>query len=176
MNNITLSDLSSLVFEPGTRFSLPLLQAHLYYRSLSTISSLVTTWLQDCKDRQVSTSFSSLTSAHFSPLIIRLELDRVKTPSVLEELETENLKIKVLTVVNEITASYSVDEQQLEIKLKIPVDWPLHKIEIRDVKKVGVDENRWRAWVFGVQQIIWTQVCRWLIISWKCVTDDTTRL
>ena len=59
---------------------------------------------------------------------------------------------------NEITASYSVDEQQLEIRLKIPADWPLHKIEIRDVKKVGVDENRWRAWVFGVQQIVWAQV------------------
>src|ERR1700691_5840797 len=29
---------------------------------------------------------------------------------------------------------------------------------IKDTKKVGVLDDRWRAWVLGVQQIIWSQV------------------
>ena len=66
--------------------------------------------------------------------------------------------VKVASAVNEVAAAYSVDEHQLEIKLRIPGDWPLHKIEVRDVKRVGVDENRWRAWVLGVQQTIWAHV------------------
>jgi hypothetical protein len=70
----------------------------------------------------------------------------------------ENLTIKVANAVNEVVASYLVDEHQLEIKLKIPSDWPLHKIEIKDLKRVGVDENRWRAWILAVQQIIWSHV------------------
>lgn len=69
------------------------------------------------------------------------------------------MTIKIAQAVNEVTASYLVDEHQLEITLKMPIDWPLHTIEIKDSKKVGVLEDRWRSWVFGVQQIIWSQVC-----------------
>lgn len=67
----------------------------------------------------------------------------------------------------EVVAAYSVDEHQLELRLRIPSDWPLHKMEVRDEKRVGVDENRWRAWVLGVQQTIWTHV------SWTLVPHLT---
>jgi E3 ubiquitin-protein ligase listerin len=144
----------SIDYETGTTFSLQIFQAHIYYRSLSTVSSLITSWLQDCKDRQLTSSFTTLTSIFFSPLIINAELSHLKSSAVLEQLETDSLKIKVSMAISEVTATYLVDEQNLEIKLRIPPDWPLHKIDIRDVKKVGVDENRWRAWVFGVRAVI----------------------
>jgi len=67
------------------------------------------------------------------------------------------MSVKVAGALNEVAAAYSIDDHQLEIRLRIPNDWPLHKIEVRDVKRVGVDENRWRAWVLGVQQTIWAQ-------------------
>ena len=73
-------------------------------------------------------------------------------------LVDDNFSVKVAGSINEVVASYSVDDHQLEIKMKIPADWPLHKIEVKDVKRVGVDENRWRAWILAVQQIIWSQV------------------
>lgn len=77
----------------------------------------------------------------------------------MSESDENQLTVKVASgAVNEVTASYLVDEQQLEIRLRIPGDWPLHRIEIRDTKKVGVDDNRWRAWILGVQQTIWAQV------------------
>ena len=69
------------------------------------------------------------------------------------ELETENLKIRVLGLGSgpsrggEVVASYQVEEHQLEIKLKIPPDWPLKRIEVVDGKRVGVDEARWRMWL-----------------------------
>jgi len=123
-----------------------------------TVPSLVRTWLLDCTDRQLSSSVVSYTSQHFSPVIIRTELAHVKSPEATAELTDENMTIKVAHVVNEVTASYLVDEHQLEITLKMPTDWPLHTIEIKGTKKVGVLEDRWRAWVLGVQQIIWSQV------------------
>lgn len=104
------------------------------------------------------TAITSYTSQHFSPVIIRAELAHVKSPASQAELVDENLSIKVASAVNEVVASYLVDEHQLEIKLRIPSDWPLHKIEVRDLKRVGVDENRWRAWILAVQQIIWSHV------------------
>lgn len=152
------SDLPIVVYEPGTSFSLQLLTAHVYYRALLTVPSLIHTWVQDCKDRQLSASIITYTSTHFSPTIIRHELAHVRSPEALADLSDENFSVKVAGAVNEVLASYTVDDNQLEIKLKIPTDWPLHKIEIKDVRKVGVDENRWRGWLLAVQQIIWSQV------------------
>jgi hypothetical protein len=147
-----------LVYESGTSISLQLLASHLFYRALLTVPSLIRAWLLDCTDRQLSSSVVSYTSQHFSPVIIRTELAHIKSPETVAELTDENMTVKVAQAVNEVTASYLVDEHQLEITLKMPADWPLHTIEIKDTKKVGVLDDRWRAWVFGVQQIIWSQV------------------
>lgn len=91
-------------------------------------------------------------------MLIRAELVHVRSPEAQAGLVDENLSVKVSMPLNEVVASYLVDEHQLEIKLKIPVDWPLHRIEVKDTKRVGVDEDRWRAWVLAVQQTIWAHV------------------
>ncbi|THV07136.1 hypothetical protein K435DRAFT_710473 [Dendrothele bispora CBS 962.96] len=146
-------------YEPGPShsFSLKVLAAHLYYRALLTIPSLIHNWALDCKDRSLSSTVATYTSTHFSPLIIKAEIAQVKSAQTTSELVDESLAIKVANLTNEVAASYSVDEHQLEIRLKIPSDWPLHKIEIKDVKRVGVDENRWRAWILAIQQTLWAQ-------------------
>lgn len=143
-------------YEEHSAFSLPILAAHLYYRALLTVPSLIHTWVLDCKDRQLSSTITNYTSQYFSPVIIQAELTHVKSPESTALLVDSNLTIKVASSVGEVVASYLVDDHQLEIKLKIPSDWPLHKIEIKDLKRVGVDENRWRAWILAVQQIIWS--------------------
>ncbi|KAJ6599995.1 hypothetical protein DFH09DRAFT_1355983 [Mycena vulgaris] len=145
------------LYESGSAWSFQVLAAHLYYRALLTVPSLIYNWVLDCKDRQLSSSIATYTSLHFSPVIIRAELAHVKSPEATAELVDENLTVKVAAAVNEVVASYLVDEHQLEIKLKIPSDWPLHKIEVKDVQRVGVDESRWRAWILAVQQTLWSQ-------------------
>ncbi|KAF9556293.1 hypothetical protein CPC08DRAFT_820566 [Agrocybe pediades] len=144
------------LYEPGNPHTIPVLTAHVFYRALLTIPSLIHSWVLDCKDRQLTNTVTNYTSTHFSPVLIRAELEHVRAHSTKDGLADDNLSIKVAPAVNEVVAAYSVDEHQLEIRLKVPGDWPLHKIEVRDVKRVGVDENRWRAWVLGVQQTIWS--------------------
>ncbi|KAJ3872691.1 hypothetical protein F5051DRAFT_148142 [Lentinula edodes] len=149
-------------YETGSFSGLQTFAAHLYYRALLTVPSLIYNWVVDCRDRQLSSTIASHTQSYFSPVLIRAELEHVKGPEAQSELVSESdenqLTVKVASgAVNEVTASYLVDEQQLEIRLRIPGDWPLHRIEIRDTKKVGVDDNRWRAWILGVQQTIWAQ-------------------
>ena len=143
-----------LVYSPDSPVCIPLLAAHLYYRSLRLVPALIRGWLVDCRDRQLSTTIMTYTSTHFSPALLQAELMQVKTPDAVAELADDNMKVKVASAVNEITASYAVDEYELEIRLKLPSDWPLHTIEIKDSKRVGVNEDRWRAWILGVQQIL----------------------
>lgn len=76
----------------------------------------------------------------------------------------DGLSVKVIggkgsSVGGEVVAAYAVDEHQLELRLRIPSDWPLHMIELHDERKVGVEQKRWRAWMMGLQQTIWFRVC-----------------
>ena len=144
-----------------------MLSAHLYYRALLIVPSLVRAWLGDCRDRQLHTTVTAYTSRHFSPAIIRTELERVKDPDAVQEMggENENVAIKVAAAVNEVTAAYAVDELKLELTIKLPADWPLHTIDIRDSRLVGVTEDRWRAWVLGVQQILTFRVRLLLLLE-----------
>ncbi|TCD68845.1 hypothetical protein EIP91_009559 [Steccherinum ochraceum] len=141
------------LYSSETPHSLQLLAAHLYFRALMTVPSLFRSWLLDCRDRQLSSAVTSYTSNYFSPAIIRTELAQVKSTATAAELVDENMKVKVANAVNEVTASYAVDEYQLELKITLPSDWPLHSIEIQD-KRIGVSEDRWRAWILGVRQIL----------------------
>ncbi|KAK0191944.1 hypothetical protein F5146DRAFT_1102178 [Armillaria mellea] len=142
------------LYEPDEAFTLQVLAAYLYYRALLDIPSLIHSWVLDCKDRQLSSTFTSYTSTHFSPVIIRTELVHVKSSEAATELEDDTFKIKVAPNISEVVASYLVDEHQLEMKIKIPTDWPLHKIEVKDIKRVGVDEKHWRSWMLGNGRIV----------------------
>ena len=97
---------------------------------------------------------TSYTSTYFSPAIVRAELAQVKDPSLASDLTDENFTVKVANAVSEITAAFAVDEYSLELKLRLPPDFPLHTIITKDSNRVGVTEDRWRSWILGVQQIL----------------------
>lgn len=145
-------------FEPESVLGLRLLAAHIYHRALLTVPALIRAWISDCSDRQLLSRVVDYTASYFSPGIIRAELAQVRQADPASELHTtENLVIKVSPSAGEVTASYTVDDQVLELSLRLPNDWPLHRLDIRDTKMVGVSEDKWRAWVLGVQQIVWQQ-------------------
>ncbi|KZT55173.1 hypothetical protein CALCODRAFT_518938 [Calocera cornea HHB12733] len=137
--------------------ALSVLAAHLFYRVLSTIPSLVRTWWMDIKDRQLSTAIATFSSTHFSPILVSAEFAKLKLPQAEEELAHENLTLKVATNVSEVTVAYTIDEQQMELGIRLPPDFPLHGVEVRDIKRVGVPVEKWRQWMLQVQQTITSQ-------------------
>lgn len=152
--------------EPESVLSLRLLAAHIYHRALLTVPALIRAWISDCSDRQLLSRVVDYTASYFSPGIIRAELAQVRRADSSSELHTtENLVVKVSPSAGEVTASYTVDDQVLELSLRLPNDWPLHRLDIRDTKMVGVSEERWRGWVLGVQQIVWQQVSDMAMIN-----------
>jgi E3 ubiquitin-protein ligase listerin len=162
------------VTSSDTPLRLPLLAAHLYYRALRIVPGLIRSWIADCRDRQLNSTITAYTSTHFSPAIIRAELAQAKDPVAAADLADENLKIRVAAAVHEVTASYAVDEYELELRLRLPSDWPLHAVEVNDTNRVGVTEDRWRSWVLGVQQILTFRVRRF--VKALCGGDPLTNV
>lgn len=132
---------------------LQVLAAHVYLRALIHVPTTVRSWWIDIKDRQHSMQISSFTTRHCSPVIANRELSHLREPEALSKLQDEALSIKILST-NEVIATYVVDEHPMEIGVKIPPDFPLHGVEIRDIQRVGITEAKWRSWLLAVQQLI----------------------
>lgn len=152
-----------------------LLAAYVYYRSLQAVPSLVRAWLDACRDRQLSTAVTTVTSRFFSPILISAELAHLRDP---EDPNGKSLRdnpdftVKVAAGANEVKAVFVVDEQNMEIGIRLPSEYPLQVVEVKDVKKVGVTDAQWRAWILAVQQVITTQVSP-STSSCPCHTDSS---
>ena len=135
-----------------------LLGAHVFHRILCICPTLLRTWWLDCTDRRLSTTVSSFVTAHFSKLLIQQELRVMQDADVIKEISVENFSIRVLSALKEIHTTYAIDDQNMEVVLRLPDDFPLHGVVVNGAHKVGVSEEKWRAWLLGLQQVINSQV------------------
>lgn len=129
-----------------------LFATHIYFRCLVHVPNLVRESWYSLRDRQQSLFLRNLTSRHCSPLLSLRELAHLRDPSTLKRIEDESMSVRVLA--NEVVATYTVDEYPLEIAISIPNDYPLRSVEVKDLKRVGVSESTWRAWILAVRQLI----------------------
>ncbi|EAL20617.1 hypothetical protein CNBE3250 [Cryptococcus deneoformans B-3501A] len=150
--------------DPESLPDLSPLASHLFYRALVTIPSSVRAYYESLKDRQLSMSMLSFTARHYSPVIIAHEFSALREPSAMAQLTEEGLNVRIAqgggaTIAAgagsaEAIASYVVDEQPMEIGIRLPAEFPLKGVDVRDLRRVGVPENKWRGWLMGLQQTI----------------------
>ncbi|KAK9245069.1 hypothetical protein V1506DRAFT_554209 [Lipomyces tetrasporus] len=132
---------------------------HIYYQLLHHVPSMVRKWWAEIRNRQLSLAVESFTQKYFSPVLIDAELQSVQTKltETGTEAEDENVQVKVSRVTHEVTAVYSIDEQTMEMIIRVPTNFPLHDVHVDGVKRVGVKENQWRAWLLASQSVITSQ-------------------
>lgn len=76
-----------------------------------------------------------------------------------EVLSDETFNVKIALAINEVTATFIVDDQQMEIAIKLPIGYPLKTVDVRPIRRVGVTEKVWRRWLFAIQQVVTSHVC-----------------
>lgn len=110
-------------------------------------------WFLKSKDRQLHTAVTAYIAAYFSPPLIASALQPLRALSADSELKADGWSLRIGGGTEALLA-YTVDEQSLEIALRLPGEWPLKGAEAREVRRVGgIPENKWRAWLFGLQQV-----------------------
>ena len=117
------------------------------------------------------------TSKHLSPILISHELDPLKEGGHKKKnaLQDENFSLRVAQSVHEVKAVYLVDDQPMEFTIRIPPEYPLQAVEIKELKRVGVSENIWRAWILAVQQVITSGVSRFAHFRRSVSSDAFSR-
>ncbi|KAK9461550.1 uncharacterized protein V1516DRAFT_663261 [Lipomyces oligophaga] len=131
---------------------------YLFYKSLQQIPSMVRKWWSETRNRHLSITVQSYVEKYFSRLLIDNELDSVQSRLAAEaDGEEENIQLKVSRPAREVTAVYTIDEQTMEMIVRIPTSFPLHDVVVDGIKRVGVKENQWRAWLLASQALIASQ-------------------
>ncbi|TGZ78159.1 hypothetical protein EX30DRAFT_366230 [Ascodesmis nigricans] len=128
------------------------LQAHLYYLALRYTPALAKSWFLSQTNRAISQAIESFTERHYSPLLIASELSTVNTNRTSDDLE--DLTVRVLKAAREVSATYPVDDQTLEISVRLPSTFPLHQVEVTGIHRVGMDENHFRRLLLASQAVV----------------------
>ncbi|WVW85588.1 hypothetical protein I302_107626 [Kwoniella bestiolae CBS 10118] len=154
------------LLDPEGLADLTPLASYLFYRALVTIPSALRGYYESIKSRQLSMSMLTFVARHYSPVIIAHEFEALREPSALKQLTEEGLNIRIAqgggatsaasagSGSSEAIASYVVDEQPMEIGIRLPAEFPLRGVDVRDLRRVGVPENKWRGWLMSTQQTI----------------------
>ncbi|KAI5950862.1 hypothetical protein KGF54_003936 [Candida jiufengensis] len=135
-------------------YNLKLIGLNIYYKFLRYAGFQVQMWYKEIRDKQLQMKIEKLTSQYLSPPIINEVLESVNNEKDKLQGKEDNLTIKVNFVSNEIKTTYIVDEQKLEMVIKIPVLYPLENVTFDGPSRFGVKENRWKAWLLASQKII----------------------
>ncbi|KAJ8331083.1 hypothetical protein O5D80_001092 [Batrachochytrium dendrobatidis] len=145
-------------FELNSENSLQLLCAHVYWRAIHTVPSLVRIWWLECNNRQLSLGVESFTERYYSPKIVEMEL---KSAETYDTRDTEALGIRVSMWSCEVTASYTIEDAVLELVIQLPSSYPLRLAQVGSGKgggrAAGINEARWRAWVLSVSAVMASQ-------------------
>lgn len=127
---------------------------NIYYLLLKYLGFAVQSWFNNVKDLQIKQKIEKFTARYFSPALIRLILEDVSNQKDSLADKNDNMNIKVNYVTNDVKVSFLIDEQSMEMTISIPVTYPLMNITVEGSYRVGVKENRWRAWLLSSQKII----------------------
>lgn len=135
--------------------SIKQLLVHIYYLLLLNTPSLAKNWFSAQTNRQTRTGVEDFTKKYLSPLIIDAELTSVSSwavselPSSASALGSSStdieIQVRVSRSVREVTITCPVDDQVMELMIRLPPAFPLTKPEIEGVKKVGFTESQWKA-------------------------------
>lgn len=153
-NLIQSYDLSLGIVGETFKFEMKFLLLHLYYLSFQYLGSYVQAWFNGIRDRQLKQKIEKFSIKYVSPLIVHKILEDVSKSKDKLTNKDENMSIKVSTAANEIKSVYLIDEQTMEMVIKIPDSYPLSNVSVEGPLRIGVKENQWKAWLLASQRII----------------------
>lgn len=141
---------------PGESFSFEMKFAlvYLYFRATEFFGSTVQTWFTEVRDLQLKQTIEKFTIRFTSPLLILRILESVEESKNRLVARDENLTIKISKVSNEIRSIYVIDEQTMEMVVKIPENFPLANVLVDGPVRLGVKETQWKAWLLASQRVV----------------------
>lgn len=134
------------------------LMVYTYYQSLRFTPSLSKAWFNECNNRQTIQYVEAFTEKYISPTLLNVEFSAINHWLEDPQSRPDGLNVTVSKTVREVKATYDVDDQTMEMMVKLPTSFPLHLVEVKGTKRVAVSEKQWGKWLLACQAVIALQV------------------
>lgn len=135
-------------------YEMKFLLVHLYLMCLQYLGSHSQQWFSELRDLQLKRQIEKFSVKFICPILTSRMLSEVESTKRKLTDKDENLSIKVNQVTNEIKTIYLIDEQRMEMVVKIPESFPLSSVLVLGPLRLGVKENQWKAWLLASQRVI----------------------
>lgn len=135
-------------------YEMKFLLVHLYLMCLQYMGSFSQQWFSELRDLQLKKQVEKFSVKFISPILTSKMLNEVDESKSKLTDKDENLTIKVNRVTNEIRTIYIIDEQKMEMIVKIPETFPLSSVLVLGPLRLGVKENQWKAWLLASQRVV----------------------
>lgn len=131
------------------------LLCYLYFSSLKYLGTLAKTWWLDLTSRQTKGCVEAWTEKYISPLVIADALAEAEAWRDTQDTSDEKIKpLSVVSIGNDLMASYPIDDTFCGIKISLPPTFPLHQVTVSSVSRVAVDDKRWQSYLLKAQGAI----------------------
>lgn len=131
--------------------------AHLYFLALTHIPALVRQWWLDCQDRPLSAAVETLTEKYYSAVLIQNDVQSLQSDQSKALLKDEKISVKINNAGRDIYTTYEIDDQKMEMAIRLPANYPLRRVTVEGLQRVGVKDAQWRAWLLGSQAVLTAQ-------------------
>lgn len=135
-------------------YELKYLAVNIYYKCVQYCGSQVQLWFKEIRDKQFKNKVEKFTINYVSPILISHVLDQVTKEKDRIQGSDENMKIKVNLVAKEIRLTYLIDDQKMEMVVRVPSNYPLDNVTVDGPLRLGVKENQWKAWLLASRRVI----------------------
>ncbi|RLV90878.1 ATP-dependent DNA helicase PIF1 [Spathaspora sp. JA1] len=153
-NRIPNYDLIKTARTEDLGYEIKYLIVHVFYKCLNYCGSEVQYWFKEIRDKQLKGKIEKCSSKYVSSILITSIMNQVLQEKDKIQGKEENLNIKVNQITNEIRTTYVIDEQKMEMVIKIPQEYPLANVTVEGPLRLGVKENQWKAWLLASQRVI----------------------
>lgn len=115
---------------------------------------IIRRWWLDSLSRGESVSLELITEKYFSVSIISDEFERLQLSLRESRFQDDRLEVKMSKISREVVVKFNIDDQIMEIVVRLPTCYPLRQAEVEGTKRVGVKEAQYRAWLLASQSTI----------------------
>ncbi|GMG39410.1 unnamed protein product [Ambrosiozyma monospora] len=113
--------------------------------------NLTQIWINSIRDMQLRNKFESFIIKYISPPLIA---DILNSATNTDSVADSDFSVKLNKNNNEVKCIYEIDDQNLEIGIDLPANYPLSQISVKGLCRIGVDEKKWKSWILACRYVI----------------------
>jgi hypothetical protein len=152
-----LQDLSA-VFQKllffGDELYLAKLANYALFRSVQILPAVIRAWWTDDCRKGNKPKLSKFIANHVRASLISREMKLIKLASAGGVWNTDEMTVTGSVLSGEVIATLNHEDAKVELKIKIPTDYPLKNVEVECLTRLGVPEGKWRRWILQIVSLL----------------------